>query len=118
MARNIFMKLPPDDVQKYAPECINGPYYIELFAGKSETISPKPQQIMSFSYSHCSHISRTSKINRFNNTLNTDSKDFKQGATAEYPNQFGFEKDEPMLFDPVYLLSDESNLTSCSSPDH
>ena len=37
---------------------------------------------------------------------------------SKYPTQFGLEENEPMVFDPGYISSDESNSTPCSSPEH
>ena len=37
---------------------------------------------------------------------------------TEYPTQFGLEEDEPMVVEPVYISSDESDSTTCSSPEN
>ena len=37
---------------------------------------------------------------------------------TNYAAQFGLESDEPMAVDQVYISSDESDLTPCSSPEH
>ena len=37
---------------------------------------------------------------------------------TEYATQFGLEEDEPMVIDTVYISSDESDSTPCSSPEH